>query len=260
MDIVSIISSVSKIAILAFAITLGVVIFEVLTLLKKNRNKQIVQDHVDIPDFNQDPNAEKHFTQLPNAQAAPAMVGPRNVPKPILLGVGIATIILLTGAGMWIFTKNRVRSTKTAKEVSPIADAKVTPTKRPTSVKLTSTPFPTLKTQPTAVISPGTLLTPTSALLPTKTVTGTKGSVLTLTPTVAAPTPTGIQLTPTVYITGASEQKGGMVVTPTVSAGSQASATATLKPTVTLPRAGTFQTSLVLVVVSITLIYLALLL
>lgn len=259
MDIVSIISSVSKIAILAFAITLAVVIFEVVTLIKKNRDKHVVEDHVDIPDFNQDPKAEQHFTQLPNAQAAPAIPEPRNVPKPVLLGVGIATIILLTGAGMWIFTKNKVRSTKTAKEVSPIADTKVIPTKSPKSMKLTSTPYPTFKTLPTTVFSPTMQLTPTSVALPSISVTTTKGA--TVTPTGTAPTPTSTQLTPTVYITGATNQKGGTLLTPTVSAtGVQASATATLKPTVTLPRAGTFQTSLVLVVVSITLIYLALLL
>lgn len=260
MDIVSIISSVSKIAILAFTITLGVVIFEVVTLIKKNRNKQVVQDHVDIPDFNQDPNAEQHFTQLPNAQAAPAITEPRNVPKPVLLGVGIVTIVLLTAAGMWIFTKNRVRSTKTAKEVSPVANTKLAPTKSPKSIRITSTPFPTAKTQPTAMLSPTSILTPTSALMPT--IAGTKGAILTITPTgsILTPTPTHTSLSPTPAVTGTAQQKGGVILTPTVAITSQASATATLKPTVTLPRAGTFQTSLVLVVVSITLIYLALIL
>lgn len=255
MDIVSIISSVSKIAILAFAITLAVVMYEVFVLLKKNRDKKVVQDHVDIPDFNQDPTAEQHFTQLQNAQAAPVIVEPKGLPKPILLGVGIATIILLTGAGMWIFTKNKVKSTKTAKEVSPIADATLTPTTGAKAPKPTSTAVPTLKAVPTAFLTPTGTLTPTSALMPTGILTGVPG-VPTVKPTGIVVTPTGTQPTPTVAISG-TQQKGGTTITPT---SALASATATLKPTVTLPQAGTFQTSLVLIVVSITLIYLALLL
>lgn len=251
MDIVSIISSVSKIAILAFGITLAVVIYEVVVLLKKNRDKQVVQDHVDIPDFNQDLKAEQHFTQLPNTQAAPVIVEPKGLPKPILLGVGIVTIVLLTGAGMWIFTKNKVKSTKTAKEVSPIADAKVTPAARAKALKPTSTAAPTLRTVPITILTPTGILTPTSANLPTGVLTGIPGKT-TLTPTGAIPTPTGAIVS--------NQQKGGTLVTATPTASALASTTATLKPTITLPQAGSFQTSLVLIVVSITLIYLALLL
>ncbi len=265
MDIVSIISSVSKIAILAFGITLAVVIYEVVVLLKKNRDKPVVQDHVDIPDFNQDLKAEQHFTQLPNAQVAPVIVEPKGLPKPILLGVGIATIVLLTGAGMWIFTKNKVKSTKTAKEVSPIADAKITPTAGSKALKPTSKAVPTLRTVPTSILTPTGILIPTSANMPTGVLTGIPGKT-TLTPTGAIPTPTGIsgtgtQATPTPTGTiGSNQQKGGTLVTATPTASALASATATLKPTITLPQAGSFQTSLVLIVVSITLIYLALLL
>ena len=85
MDIVSIISSVSKIAVLAFTITLGVVIFEVFTLLKKNRDKQVVEDHVEVPDFNQNLQAEQHFTQLPNTDVAPVQKDSQGLPKPCLL-------------------------------------------------------------------------------------------------------------------------------------------------------------------------------
>lgn len=226
MDIVSIISSVSKIAVVAFTITLGVVIFEVFTLLKKNRDKQgVVQDHVDIPDFNQDLQAEQHFTQLPNAQAAPAVAEPQGLSKPVLLGIGIVTILLMTGIGMWIFTKNQVKSTKRTKDVSPIADASLTPTKGP---KPSATAFPTQKLLPTLSVSP------TAPLTPMVSITGQAS-------------PTGTQ------------EKGGSMITVTPTS-MMASATATVKPTTTLPQAGTFQSSLVIALVSVALIYLALLL
>ena len=192
-----------------------------------------MEDHVEVPDFNQNLQAEQHFTQLPNTDVAPVQKDSQGLPKPVLLAIGIVTILLLTGGGMWIYTKNKVKSTKTAKKITPVAEVTLTPKVSPKVAKPSSTPFPTLRTLPTLVLSPN--VTPT-----TKMVSGTPNNQL-LTPTVS------------------SQQKGGVLlsVTPTTI---MASSTATVVPTTTLPRAGSFQTSLVLIVVSITLIYLALLL
>lgn len=225
MDAVSIISSVSKIAILAFAVTLGVVAYEVFVLVKKHQAEQRPDDHVDLPDFDSAAPIDKHFTEISvtpgQAPVAAATTAPVSSKLPVAL-VGIVCLVLIAGAGYFFYSRSRA-STSEQKVKSPIADSQRTPTQKPTAVP-TRTPSPTA--------------TPT--VLPTATPT------LKLTPTIlltASPVPTGA-LSPT----------AGASTTPLT-------VTATPQPTsVNLPTAGNFQTPLLISVVSVAVIYLALIL
>ena len=222
MDAVSIISSVSKIAIVAFAVTLVVVIYEVVVLMKKQRESHVHDDNVVIPDFDQAAPVDKHFTEISvtpgQAPVASAAIEPTSSRLPLIIA-GIVALVLIAGVGYFFVVKPRQQASKGGKG-SPIAQV----TGKPTSV-------------------------PTRAPSPTRAPTATR-----------APSPTATtQVTskPTLAVTGAPTGAVTGSVSPTLSI----SAATTAKPTSTaLPKAGTFQMPLLISVVSITLIYLALIL
>lgn len=233
MNIIELVSSVSKIAIGAFLITLIVVGYEVFLLMR--RKKGVTEHHdenIVLPEFT---STVKEGTFSPVAvgtvQAQPMKVQSRKLSRPFLgMLLGLLILIVL-GTGYLVYRRNQVASVK-VDDVSPLAQARLTPTTQliPTAVPL-----------PTAV--PSQLPTPTTA---TGSVTGSVTSI----PTGTAVFPTST--TSTTGVTGTASVTGSVSTT--------SSPSSTTQPTTTLPQAGSYQTTLIISVVSIAIIYLALLL
>lgn len=226
MNILELVTSVSKIAIGAFVITLIVVGYEVFLLMRRKHDQENLQPHdenIVLPEFN---NTVKEGTFSPVAVGTvpvePMRVQSRKISKPFL-GLLLGLLILIVfGTGYLVYRRNQV-STGTIVDVTPV-----------------------------------TRLTPTSAVSPTPALpTAQPTAELTLIPTLTAsttPEPTG-GLTPT----GALTPTTPAMVTGGVT-GSTTTITGTPVPKTTLPQAGTYQSTLLISVVAIAIIYLALIL
>lgn len=232
MNIIELVSSVSKIAIGAFLITLIVVGYEVFLLM---RRKKDVQEHHDenivLPEFT---STVKEGTFSPVAvgtvTAQPLKIQSRKLSKPFLgMLLGLLILIVL-GTGYLVYRRNQVASVK-VDEVSPLAQARLTPSAQPLP---TQAPLPT--SEPSDSPTPSTHMGSV-----TGTVTGTVTGI-----------PTGVAVFPT-SIAGTNQVTGtAATISPT--------STTAAAPTTTLPQAGSYQTTLIISLVSIAIIYLALIL
>lgn len=263
MDILGVVSSVSKVAIGAFFITLAVVGYEVFMLMKKRKEeKETQKEDVELPDFQGDAQANaQHFTKLEASDAAkkPLELRSRKVSKPFLglLLLLLALIVLVTG--FLIYRRSQVSNVNVQidEEVSPVDQSDDDQTTQITGTPLgdEENPLPTteLATTPASeTVSPTEILladndTPNveSTPIPTieiddqePTVSVTEDNGETITPTVAVETETTTP-TPATEITGVT--------------------TSTPIPT-TLPEAGIYQTTLIVSIAALAVIYLALIL
>jgi len=234
MDTLGIISSVSKIAVIAFIITLGVVVFEIVTLMKKNREREHPKEDVHIPEFNQAKASEHHFTELPDIQATPVMQERKRIPRAVVFIGGITIIVLVTALAVWIFNQSALSVRRVKKETSPIAESdKLTPTN---------------------------ILSPTGAVWGTPGVGSMEGeNDDSLSPTtVQQNVTTTLTKVPTYMLTQApsiSATKASAIITTTTS--TAVSKTPSVSTSPGMPQSGSFQTTLLIMVVSVTLIYLA---
>lgn len=249
MNILELVSSVSRIAIGAFVITLVVVGYEVYLLMKKRKPKKADDKEIKLPDFEEDAKSSS-FTPINVAEAAatPVELQSRRISKPFLpILLGLFVLIILF-AGYLIFRRNQVSSVKVdVGEVSPIS-------------------------QETNPEESGSI--PLDETGGTGQGDGSQGGLL-ITPT-RAPDPTGVLVAelsstpiPTAAITGGSSEEGFPTTTPPsevdtveitpTTASEQGYPTSTPIPTL-LPQAGTYQTTLIITVVAISVIYLALIL
>lgn len=260
MDILGIVSSVSKVAIGAFFITLAVVGYEVIMLVRKRQQeKETQKQDVELPDFQGDAQTnDQHFTKLEASDAAknPLELRSRKLSKPFLglLLLLLALIVLVTG--FLIYRRSQVSNVNVDidNEVSPVDQ-----TDDDQVAEITGTP---LDDQDNLLPTTALNTTPTSSVVaPTETILAdneTPNSESTPIPTIEIndPEPT---------LTG-TEDKGSTIsptqvevetVTPTVT--TSGLTTSTPVPT-TLPQAGMYQTTLIVSIAALAVIYLALIL
>jgi hypothetical protein len=233
MNPIELISSVSKVAIGAFVITLIVVGYVVFLLMRRKQHEQLKEDkHITLPDFNEGEVKQGTFSPIAVDPIAtqPVEIQSRKVSKPflgMLLGL-LALIVLITG--FLIYKRNQVANVR-VDEVSPIG-------------KSQSTPIPTRS----------------QAQIPTVEPTGTEIVEI---PTSTPATGANITTIPTtsVLVVTTSPTSSVSVTTTQASPTSSSSAEATEEPdSTTLPQAGSYQTTLIISIVAIAIIYLALIL
>lgn len=245
MNLIELLSSVSKIAIGAFAITLIVVGYEVILLMKRKKDQQApVEQNITLPDFDKNLVQEGTFSPIAVDASAtqPISIQSRKVSRPFLiLLLGLAALIILI-SGFLIYKRSQVSQQK-GDEISPI------------SGKGTTTPMPS-----------------SSSSLPTGTAGGPTGGVSTTPePTLVPKSTIVVQISPTVTstVTGSATVTGSTSTTispsvtlPTGPVTSQTNQTTTVttNPTSGLPQAGSYQATLIISVVAIAIIYLALIL
>ena len=262
MDILGLISSVSRIAIGAFVITLVVVGYEVFALMRKRKNAApVAKKEVKVPEFKEAAQTGD-FTPVDVGEEAmkPVETQTRKLSKrflPILLVLFVLIVLLV---GYFIYRRNQVSSLEVdVNEVSPVGETAQEITPEPTNPLGEAEPGEGssaggqggLGTTPTPTLFPGSGVNPTDPP-----VTGTSESV---SPT-ATPALTSSIQTPT-DAPSASTGSATLSPTPTTSSGTIVSGEATSTPVpTTLPQAGTYQTTLLIAIVAIAVIYLALIL
>lgn len=252
MDVIGLISSVSRLAIAAFVITLVVVGYEVFLISRRKKQQPIVQpSDVSIPEFSADARPGTFSPiQVDEAAKESFQLGSRKIPRSYAYVLAGLCVLLLVGGGFLIYK----RSTLTSPDVK-LTD--VAPTKSVQNQDGQSTDLltgsPDSRTQ--ASISPTGILTPSQ--------TNNEESIpVTLAPT-ADPT-----VTPTgpVVVPSDIQSNNSISATPTPTSMAEKGTThttsaATPAPTTqNLPQAGTYQHMLVLSLVSVAVIYLALIL
>ena len=243
-------TSISFIAVGAFILTLGVVIYEIFVLKKKKEQPQTVKE-VQLPDYQQDPEAVKNMTTVPTVvggdivqqQAiAQAPIQPRSLPSAkvmIAVGLGLVAIIILIGTGILLYgraqsgNKKITDATVGVKTTSKTATLSKTPKPKKTSTIIiqpenTSTPSPTLTPMVTIIIQDDTETSTKGGNVDNPTVIPEETDIPTLTPLVTSSASSSSSLTPV-----------------------------TATPIVDLPKSGVIQESLILVGVSLFFIVLA---
>ena len=244
MDAIGLISSVSRLAIAAFVITLIVVSYEVFLISRRKRQQPIVESHdVSIPEFQADARPGTFSPLVVDEVAKESFsLGSRRIPKShayVLLGLGIVAVM---GAGFLIYK----RSTLSSPDVKL---SSISPT--PRGGEQAPEPTDLLTGSPSGnSVTPGLRIT----LSPTPTSATTTEPSPTSTPLIVSPRPTGLLSNNLPTVSPTSTQ-----TSPTAQPTSTISVTA--KPTTNqLPQAGTYQNMLMLSLVSIAVIYLALIL
>lgn len=235
MDLIQLISSVSKVAIGAFVITLLVVGYEVMLLMRRRQEEHVQHDqNINLPDFNKTRVQDSAFNPIDVDPSAtqPIEYQSRKISRMFLRLFLVLIVIIVLVTGYIIYDRNQLslsipkipmlnkRIEITPRPLSPI------PTQSQTSVSVTSAepsvPAGTAVSVPPAQVSKS----------PT-----TQPKVPTITTRVVSPTSTVIA--PTRIVSGA------VTARPT-SAG--------------LPQAGSYQITLAISAVAIIIVYLALIL
>ncbi len=259
MDFLGLISSVSRLAIAAFVITLIVVAYEVFLIVRRKRLAPQKDTSIAVPEFTGDAKPGT-FSPVAVGESAkqPFTLASRKISRNYVYTLLVLLVLIVVGTGFLIYKRSTLSSPDVkVTDVSPVAkntgtisptQSQTIPTRDPfipggaSSQTTTLTPTNTQVT-PTVSVSP---LTPTSTVTPTNApgMTGTVTPTVTLTssPTVTS-SPTGT-LSPTVTSTSTNQKTG----TPSPTASAQ------------LPQSGSYQTTLMISLVSIAIIYLALIL
>lgn len=251
MDVIGLISSVSRLAIVAFVITLVVVAYEVFLISRRKKQQPIAQSQdVSIPEFSADARPGT-FSPIHVDEVAKEsfQLGSRKIPRSyayVLLGL---CVLLVVGGGFLIYK----RSTLSSPDVK-LTD--VVPTKN--AQQQTDDSSDLLSGVP--IIPSQGQLSPTLSPSPDQTNNG-QDIVVSPTPT-STPTPTGPVVVPSGVVSNNSiSPTVTSTLTPTEKGSTSAQSTSTPVPTTqNLPQAGTYQNMLVLSLVSIAVIYLALIL
>lgn len=255
MDIIGLISSVSRLAIAAFVITLAVVAYEVFLISRRKRQTALSESHdVAIPEFSAEARPGTFSPIVVDEVAKNTFsMGSRRIPRSqayVLLGLGV---LLVAGAGFLIYKRSTLFS----------PDVKIS------SVKPTQVQDQARDTEDTDLLKGSTdggvsnltpSLTVSRAVTPTPTGSVTPSVTPSTTPVATVSVPTGSPSNNTVT---PSPTLPSMSPTPTVSLTPKATSTISTTPiptTQNLPQAGTYQNMLVLSLVSIAVIYLALIL
>jgi len=147
-------TSISLIAVGAFVLTLGVVLYEVI-LLKKKKNTPADGQTIQLPDYQQDPKAVQTITAVsnvgepqvvPQAAVATAPVQTRSLPsKKILFGIGaVFMFVILALVGM-VFMSSSSKSKKTITQ-APVDSPTKVPSPKPTraQIVIAQSPTPTI--------------------------------------------------------------------------------------------------------------------
>lgn len=245
MDLISAISSISKLAIVAFGITFAFVAYEIFVIMREKRNEMKDEKDVSVPEFNQTESAGHNFTDLPQAQVSQAPVGiTHRISKNYLILVGGLIILIAAIFGIFVYQKSQVKPVDVAlEEISPIGDDQI---------ESSVTPADSINLPPQDATQSGTVTeTPTPTLIST-------------TPIPTLPEDEVVQEDAE---DPEEEEKGGIEIvtittTPTLSVTVSATLTETTEasPSSSLPQAGEFQISLLVAVVALAVIYLALIL
>lgn len=258
MDILGLVSSVSRVAIAAFVITLIVVGYEVFVIMKRKKVRTATEEKdIKLPDF-KDNAKTGDFTPVDIGEEAlkPAELQSRRLSKKFLPVLLVLLVLIVLTTGYLIYRRNQVSSVKVdVNDVSPVSDTGISPTQAPRvplqddaeNAQSDGQGQGGLNLTPTIVIQPTSSQLPTpsqSTPIPTSTeVIITEGSEPT--PSISTEKRETVEPTPTVS-----------TISPTPTSGS---VTSTPIPTL-LPQAGTYQTTLIITIVAISVIYLALIL
>lgn len=233
MDFLGLISSVSRLAIAAFVITLVVVAYEVFLIARRKRLAPVKDSSIAVPEFTGDAKPGT-FSPVVLGESAkqPFTLASRKISRHYVYILLVLLVLIVVGAGILIYKRSTLSS----------PDVKVSNTTPAGSKSLTVTPTIAQAIPGRDPFFPGEA-TPTVTDVPTE-----SPASATITPEVTVVS-NQTQVSPSPTLT----QTVTLPLSPTV----QSTATPT---TAEMPRSGSYQTTLMISLVSIAIIYLALIL